>query len=122
MTPRPFSAQVWPVIQRHKSLADEVNADRRLENEIRKENDAALLPTIDVTLDLGMLGDVTATVEYEAIPSERGDYHQAPSPAYLIVMSVKVMGVELMPFIEKLHRDTVDGIAAKVEEKLKERA
>lgn len=80
-------------------------------------------PTEEITLDMGEFGEVTATVEYDPIPAEPGDYYQPARPAYVILGSVVVDGIgDLLPFIKKLHPDTLHEIEHKVHAKLRGRA
>jgi hypothetical protein len=87
----------------------------RVRNAVRSHR-----PVEEVTLDLGEFGELTAFVEYEGIPAERGDYYQPSTPARILISSVRVVGLgELLPFIQSLHKDVLAEIEAKVEEKLR---
>jgi hypothetical protein len=84
-----------------------------------KRRAAAPNPTVEITLDLGEFGEIPATVEYEGIPGESGDYYQPSTPAHLIIYSVIARDFgELLPGIERQHRDVLAGIKDKVNEKL----
>lgn len=75
--------------------------------------------SVEITLDMGELGEVPTVVEYEGIPAEPGDYYQSSIPAHLIILSVVARDFgELLPGIKQQHPDCLRAIEDKVNEKL----